>query len=103
MKTLYFISIIFCVILFISCKGEPKPLVETVEDWYEMFKTEFMLKGESIFQYYKVPLRDKLMAAIEQGGLKNAISICGDAAQHMIDSIYASYGLDTRRTALSFI
>jgi hypothetical protein len=102
MRTTHIIYMILTVLFFISCKGEPKPQIETVEDRYEMFKTEFMLKGESIFQYYKVPLANKLLAAIEQGGLENAISICGDAAQHMIDSLHAVYGLDTRRTALSF-
>ena len=100
MRTVYFIYIIISVLLLISCKGEPKQEVETVEDRYEQFKIEFMAKGESIFELYKEPLKQELLSAIEQGGLENAIHICGDAAQNLIESL--EIGVDARRTALNF-
>lgn len=92
-------GMIFSAILFISCKGEPKQQVETVEDRYEQFKMEFMSKGESIFDLYKEQLKQELLSAIEQGGLENAIHICGDAAENLIKSI--DTGVEVRRTALS--
>jgi len=66
----------------------------------EKEQKDYLQKGQMLAQQSFAALSGRLMAAIEQGGIPNAVKYCNVAALPLIDSLSNVHQANIRRTSL---
>ncbi|MGE5356658.1 MAG: DUF3365 domain-containing protein [Deltaproteobacteria bacterium] len=92
-------------LIFVSCKSEANKSDANAlipEPKWEDYKGEYTKKADYFVQDAALALKTKLTEAMKKGGVENAINVCNEVAQKMMDSISAQNGVQIKRTALNF-
>ena len=87
-----------------ACKNENTVVAEekpvAVKQKWEDYKMEYIKKADFFVEGAGLALKTKLIQAIDKGGLENAINVCNEVAQKMMDSISVKEGVKIGRTSL---
>jgi hypothetical protein len=105
MKTFSLLLTLLMIIAVFSCKNKDnaatkeKPVV--VEPKWEDYKGDYTKKAEYFVKDAGLALKTRLTKAIVKGGIENAINVCNEVAQKMMDSISTANGIVIKRTSLN--
>lgn len=98
-------KILFLILLglTISCSennsNSEKIVTEEITE-IEISDQEYIEKGKKIAKASFVAMKGKLMSAMKDGGVENAVNFCNVNAKGLVDSLSMHYNVEIKRTSL---
>jgi len=102
MKTLWLWLVISSLLAFIACTNDTTPQ-ETAPESLTLSSTEqeqYLEKGKSIAGATFTALSSQLRAALQRGGVQEAVNYCNVVAYPLVDSLSKVHQASIRRTSL---
>lgn len=96
---LYFMAVAGMIGLFATCTNQSTPQ-EQVEEEMVNSKEDYLEQGAEIAATSFSVLSGRLMAAMKEGGVPEAVQYCNLAGLPLIDSLSQAHQVNIRRTAL---